>query len=117
MHDPGIFDRASERPPMTEEQRRRRPPVEHPLFLMHPITGRKVLYANPGYTVRINELLPHESDERALGDGVGPEARSRVEGGLARVEEEAAARPLREEDVAGRARHVQSARRCRNADR
>ena len=56
-------DRASERPPMTEEQRRRRPPVEHPLFLMHPITGRKVLYANPGYTVRINELLPHESDD------------------------------------------------------
>jgi taurine dioxygenase len=54
-------DKASERPPMTVEQRRRRPPVVHPLFLTHPITGRKVLYANPGYTVRINELPERES--------------------------------------------------------
>ena len=46
----------SARPPMTEEQRRRRPPVVHPLFLTHPITGRKVLYCNPGYSIRINEL-------------------------------------------------------------
>jgi taurine dioxygenase len=56
-------DRASERPPMTEEQRRRRPPVVHPLFLSHPITGRKVLYCNPGYTMRINELSERDSDE------------------------------------------------------
>ena len=56
-------DRASERPPKTEEQRRRRPPVVHPLFLTHPITGRKVLYCNPGYTTRINELAQRESDE------------------------------------------------------
>ena len=55
-------DKASERPPMTEEQRRRRPPVVHPLFLTHPITGRKVLYCNPGYTVRINELSERDSD-------------------------------------------------------
>jgi taurine dioxygenase len=38
----------SPRPPMTDEQRRRRPPVVHPLFLAHPITGEKVLYCNPG---------------------------------------------------------------------
>jgi taurine dioxygenase len=56
-------DKASVRLAMTDEQRRRRPPVVHPLFLTHPITGRKVLYANPGYTVRINELAEHESDE------------------------------------------------------
>ena len=55
-------NKASERPPMTELQRRQRPPVVHPLFLTHPITGRKVLYANPGYTVRINELPQPESD-------------------------------------------------------
>ena len=54
---------ASTRPPMTDAQRRARPPVVHPLFLTHPITGRKVLYANPGYTMRINELSPGESDE------------------------------------------------------
>ena len=54
-------DKASTRPPMTEEQRRRRPPVVHPLFLTHPITGRKVLYCNPGYAMRINELPDGES--------------------------------------------------------
>ncbi len=52
----------SGRPPMTEEQRRRRPPVVHPLFLTHPITGKKVLYCNPGYAIRINELPEAESD-------------------------------------------------------
>ena len=53
----------SPRPPMTEEQRRRRPPVTHPVFLTHPITGRKVLYCNPGFAERINELPERESDE------------------------------------------------------
>src|SRR3954469_15913659 len=53
----------SQRPPMTDEQRRRRPPVVHPIFLTHPITGRKVLYCNPGFVVRINELPQRESDE------------------------------------------------------
>jgi len=56
-------DKASTRPPMTEDQRRRRPPVVHKLFLTHPITGRKVLYCNPGYTTRINELPEQESEE------------------------------------------------------
>jgi taurine dioxygenase len=53
----------SGRPPMTDEQRRRRPPVDHPVFLTHPITGRKVLYANPGYTMKINGMGQRESDE------------------------------------------------------
>jgi taurine dioxygenase len=52
----------SPRPPMTDEQRRRRPPVVHPVFLTHPITGRKVLYCNPGFAERINELPERESD-------------------------------------------------------
>jgi taurine dioxygenase len=55
-------DKNSGRPPMTDEQRKRRPPVVHPLFLTHPITGKKVLYCNPGYAVRINELPEAESD-------------------------------------------------------
>jgi taurine dioxygenase len=52
----------STRGPMTEEQRRRRPPSVHPVFLTHPITGRRVLYCNPGYAIRINELAEAESE-------------------------------------------------------
>jgi len=52
----------SRRAPLSEAQRRAKPPVSHPVFLTHPITGRKVLYANPGYSMRINELPPEESD-------------------------------------------------------
>jgi len=50
------------RAPLSAEQRRRRPPSVHPLFLTHPITGRRVLYCNPGYAIRINELDEPESD-------------------------------------------------------
>jgi alpha-ketoglutarate-dependent taurine dioxygenase len=52
----------STRGPMTEEQRKRRPPSVHPVFLTHPITGRPVLYCNPGYAIRINELDDAESE-------------------------------------------------------
>jgi len=34
-------NKSSGRPPMTDEQRRRRPPVVHPLFLTHPLTGKR----------------------------------------------------------------------------
>ena len=50
------------RPPLTAEQRRIRPPSVHPIFLTHPINGRRVLYCNPGYAIRINELDERESD-------------------------------------------------------
>lgn len=56
-------EKGSSRPPLTDEQKRRKPPVSHPVFLTHPITGGKVLYANPGYSVKINELPPARSDE------------------------------------------------------
>jgi alpha-ketoglutarate-dependent taurine dioxygenase len=55
--------KGGQRPPLTAAQRQARPPVSHPIFLTHPITGRKVLYANPGYSMRINELPPKESDD------------------------------------------------------
>ena len=50
------------RAPLSAEQRRRRPPSVHPVFLTHPITGKRVLYCNPGYAIRINELDEAESD-------------------------------------------------------
>ena len=53
------------RPPLTAEQRAKRPPSVHPVFLTHPISGRTVLYCNPGYAIRINELEEAES-ERVL---------------------------------------------------
>ena len=52
----------STRVPLTPEQRAKRPPSIHPVFLTHPITGRRVLYVNPGYAMRINELDAAESD-------------------------------------------------------
>jgi taurine dioxygenase len=56
-------EKGSKRPPLTEAQKKSKPPVSHPIFLTHPITKRKVLYANPGYSMRINELPQKESDE------------------------------------------------------
>jgi taurine dioxygenase len=56
-------EKGSQRPAMTAEQKAQRPPVVHPLFLTHPLTGRKVLYCNPGYAVRIQGLPEAESDE------------------------------------------------------
>lgn len=56
-------EKGSKRPPLTEAQRKAKPPVSHPIFLRHPLTGQRVLYCNPGYAMRINELPEKESDE------------------------------------------------------
>jgi taurine dioxygenase len=53
----------SSRAPMTAEQKRRKPPVSHPMVMVHPISGRRILYANPGYTVSIDGMSQQESDE------------------------------------------------------
>jgi taurine dioxygenase len=57
-HRPG-----SRRPALTDAQKRRKPPVSQPLVRMHPLTGRKVLYANPGYTMWIEGMGRLEGDK------------------------------------------------------
>ncbi|MBV9250687.1 MAG: TauD/TfdA family dioxygenase [Acetobacteraceae bacterium] len=63
-----FWDEMRERPgstrqPLTPEQRAKKPPVSQPICRRHPITGRYVLYANPGYTVFIDGMDPQESGE------------------------------------------------------
>ena len=52
----------STRAPLTPEQRAKKPPVSQPMVLRHPVTGRKILYANPGYTMWIDGWDRAESD-------------------------------------------------------
>ena len=50
------------RAPMTEKQKHQKPPVSHPMVMVHPISGRKTLYADPGYTVCIDGMDRQESE-------------------------------------------------------
>lgn len=38
------------------------PRAVHPVAPLHPDTGRRMLFVNPSFTVRVNELAPKESD-------------------------------------------------------
>jgi taurine dioxygenase len=54
--------KGSNRPPLTEQQLRDWPPVSHPIFMTHPITGRKLIFANPSFTVKIDGMAESESE-------------------------------------------------------
>jgi taurine dioxygenase len=68
LHDWNKFheimrQKGSKRPPLSEAQRNQRPPVPHPVFLTHPISGRKIIYVNPGFAVKIIGMSDTESHD------------------------------------------------------
>lgn len=48
--------------PLTEEEKKGLPPVEHPVVATHPYTGKEILFVNEGTTRYIVGLDPEEGD-------------------------------------------------------
>ncbi|ALI01710.1 taurine dioxygenase [Pseudomonas sp. FW306-02-F02-AA] len=45
-----------------EAARKKNPPLSHPVIRTHPVSGRKSLFVNEGFTTKINELSETESE-------------------------------------------------------
>ena len=45
-----------------DQTRKNNPPLSHPVIRTHPVSGRKSLFVNEGFTTRINELSALESE-------------------------------------------------------
>lgn len=57
-----MLAKGSARGELTPEQKAARPPALHPITPVHPITGRRSLYCNPGYAMFIEGWDRAESD-------------------------------------------------------
>ena len=62
MHGYGRERKSGKRPELTAEQKAKTPDMEHPAVRRHPVTGRKCLFVNEGYTTRLVGLDEAESD-------------------------------------------------------
>ncbi|MEQ8195061.1 MAG: TauD/TfdA family dioxygenase [Rhodospirillales bacterium] len=50
-----------ERPPLTDEQKKKVPPVEHPAVTVHPVSGRPILFLDAMYCRRFGDMTEEES--------------------------------------------------------
>jgi len=56
--------RQTQRPPLTEVQKRKVPPVKHPCVRSHPVTGRKSLFLTPIWIRQFEGMTEDASQER-----------------------------------------------------
>lgn len=56
-----LTDAGKKRPDLTAEQKAKTPDVEHPIVVTHPVTGKKSLFVNEGFTTSIVGMPAEES--------------------------------------------------------
>jgi taurine dioxygenase len=55
------FSKRTDGGQLTAAQKARTPPVTHPVLRTHPVSGRRALFVNPGFTAHFADMSPEES--------------------------------------------------------